>query len=408
MLNTWLDHRLLKAIRERVRVPIYIGPAASSEDATPFSSAPAVRLRDRRTLYALLRNPQINFGDLYSDGSIEVEGDLVSLLEKLYERPQQTGMRLASRWLALFESNSLRGARKNIHHHYDIPADFYKLWLDPQLVYTCAYFSHRDATLEQAQDSKLDLVCRKVWLRPEETVVEAGCGWGALALYMAKHYGARVKAFNISREQIEFARDRAKREGLASRVEFIEDDYRNITGRFNVFASVGMLEHIGTENHVELGRVIHRTIGDHGRGILHFIGRNRPQPLSPWIRKRIFPGGHPPSLQEAMNVLEPQNFSVLDVENLRFHYARTVECWKERYERSYDCVEERFGPTFARMWRLYLAGSIAAFRAGTMQLFQLVFAGSKCAPLPLTREHLYDNSTETIRQDLECIPAMSL
>ena len=168
-----------------------------------------------------------------------------------------------------------------------------------------------------------------------------------------------------------------------------------------------MLEHIGRANYSELGRVIHRTIGDTGRGLLHFIGKNRPQPLSAWIRKRIFPGAYTPGLRDVMAVLEPQDFSVLDVENLRLHYVRTLECWLERYERSFDWVTERFGPAFARMWRLYLAGSIAGFQVGTLQLFQLVFAGRACNTLPWTRANLYNNSTRETVQDVECIRAMS-
>src|SRR5208282_3355289 len=163
----------------------------------------------------------------------------------------------------------------------------------------------------------MEHVCRKVRLRPGETVVDAGCGWGALALYMAKHYGVTVKAFNISREQIQYARMQARNEGLAGRVEFIEDDYRTISGRFDAFVSVGMLEHVGREHYSELGRVIHRAIGDSGRGLIHFIGRNRPKPFSAWIRKRIFPGAYAPTLREAMEILEPHDYAVFDVENLR-------------------------------------------------------------------------------------------
>ena len=150
-----------------------------------------------------------------------------------------------------------------------------------------------------------------------------------------------------------------------------------------------MLEHVGRENYPELGRVIHRAIGDTGRGFLHFIGRNRPQPFSVWIRKRIFPGAYAPTLRESMEVLEPQNYSVLDVENLRMHYAKTLEHWLARFEAAFDTVVRKHGMEFARMWRLYLAGSIATFRAGNLQLFQVLFAGSRCQSIPWTREHLY-------------------
>lgn len=403
MANTWFDRCLLRVLENiadpvPVRIelePPSVGPARSS------SGLPIIRIKDSQSLLALVINPGINFGELYSQGRIEVEGDLVTLLESLYRIPQGIIARTASRYFGWMQSNSLRGSRKNIHHHYDISNDFYKLWLDSQLVYTCAYFPHENATLEEAQWAKLDLVCRKLWLQPGETVVEAGCGWGALALHMAKHYGVRVRAFNISHEQITFARERAKREGLESQVEFVEDDYRNISGAYDALASVGMLEHIGRNHYREFGRVIRRVIGERGRGLLHFIGKTRPQPLSAWIRKRIFPGGYCPVLREAMDVLEPQNFSVLDVENLRVHYARTLEHWLERFERSYHRVVDLYGTTFARMWRLYLAGSTAAFRAGTMQLFQVVFAGRGCNSQPWTREHIYQKASEPKGQDVE-------
>jgi cyclopropane-fatty-acyl-phospholipid synthase len=287
------------------------------------------------------------------------------------------------------QSNSLRGSRHNIHRHYDIGNDFYKLWLDPQLVYTCAYYPTPSATLEEAQIAKMDYVCRKLRLQPGETVIETGCGWGALSLYMAREYGVSVKAYNISHEQIAFARERAQQEGLSHRVEFIEDDYRNVTGKFDVFVSVGMLEHIGVANYHGLGRIIHRLIGDSGRGFLHFIGRNYPTPLSRWIRKRIFPGACPPSLRQVADIFEPMNFSVLDVENLRLHYAETLRHWLRRVDQAADRVAAQFDPSFVRAWRLYLASSAAAFTTGHMQLFQVVFASSQNNTIPWTRDYIY-------------------
>jgi cyclopropane-fatty-acyl-phospholipid synthase len=354
---------------------------------------------DRRTLYGLALNPEMAFGDAYMRGDLEVQGDLVGLLENIFRAVQKSGRggwyaRASSWWLAQVQRNSLSGARKNIHRHYDLDTNFYKMWLDERLVYTCAYFPTPSATLEEAQVAKMDYVCRKVQLKPGDRVVEAGCGWGSLALHMARNYGAKVKAYNISREQIRYAREQAEMQGLAGDVEFIEDDYRNISGKFDVFMSVGMLEHIGASNYQPLGQVIQRTIGYTGRGLLHFIGRNRVLPLSAWIRKRIFPGAYPPTLRESMNVLEPHDYSVFDVENLRVHYAMTLEHWLNRFELAADSISRRFGPEFVRAWRLYLAGSLASYRVGLLQLFQVVFAGREYRGIPLTRANLYSRMSQ--------------
>jgi cyclopropane-fatty-acyl-phospholipid synthase len=182
----------------------------------------------------------------------------------------------------------------------------------------------------------------------------------------------------------------ARSTGLARRVEFVEDDYRNVTGKYDAFVSVGMLEHVGLENYGELGRVIDRSLLPSGRGLLHSIGRNFPEPINPWTDKRIFPGAYPPSLREMLEIFEPIRFSVLDVENLRLHYARTLEHWLERYERAAGQVAGMFDERFVRMWRMYLACSIATFKAGGLQLFQVVFARDSNNDIPWTRSHLYE------------------
>jgi cyclopropane-fatty-acyl-phospholipid synthase len=285
-------------------------------------------------------------------------------------------------------ANSLSGSRSNIHHHYDLSNDFYRLWLDEQMVYTCAYFPTPSTTLEQAQVAKMDHVCRKVRLRPGQLVIEAGCGWGALARHMARHYGVTVRAFNISHEQVVYARERARAEGLHHQVEFVEDDYRAITGTCDAFVSVGMLEHIGPEHYGELSGVIHRCLGPTSLGLIHSIGRNRPRPTNAWLEQRIFPGAYLPSLGEIMAVFEPSAFSVLDVENLRLHYAETLRHWLRRFDQVADRVAEQFSPQFVRTWRLYLASSMAAFTSGFMQLFQVVFAPCRNNDIPWTRVRL--------------------
>ena len=392
--TSWMDRQLLQALRALLG-PIPVALVLRDVENRPDRDdgiVGTVRIPDRSTLLSMVVNPEVAFGDAYSSGRVEMDGDLVRALEHVNAsspRIRNGYWRLLAKWLDWAQANTKSGSARNIHRHYDLSNDFYRLWLDEQMVYTCAYFPTLDASLEQAQNAKMDLVCRKLGLRPGETVLEVGCGWGALAIYMARHYGVRVKAFNISHEQIAWARERASEAGVSSQVEFFEEDYRNVSGRFDVFVSVGMLEHVGRENYHELGRVIHRAIGDTGRGFLHFIGRNRSQPFSVWIRRRIFPGAYAPSLRESMEVLEPQNYSVLDVENLRMHYAKTLEHWLARFDASFNTVVHKYGMNFARMWRLYLAGSIASFRAGNLQLFQVLFAGSQCQSVPWTRERLY-------------------
>ncbi|HUJ32587.1 MAG TPA: cyclopropane-fatty-acyl-phospholipid synthase family protein [Candidatus Acidoferrum sp.] len=394
-----LQHWLLQKLGDylapaRIRVRLTDGTEGGFTGSAPVAT---VTVRDTRTLLGLILNPDLEFGEAYTSGRVEIQGgNLVELFESVFlSLPQKRGSRYAdfvSHRLDRIHENTLKGSRANIHRHYDLNVDFYKLWLDSRLLYTCAYFPDPSATLEDAQLAKMDHVCRKLHLQPGETVAEVGCGWGAFALHMAREYGVRVRAFNISAEQIAYARRQAKLAGLEDQVEFIEDDYRNLSGQYDVFVSIGMLEHVGKKHYVDLEAVIDRSLKQSGRGLLHFIGRNQPQPLNAFIRKRVFPGGYPPSLLETLAFLEPLDVSVLDVENLRMHYAWTLEHWLARYEKSVDRVAEMYGPEFVRLWRFYLSGSLAGFRAGTMQLFQVLFARSECRSIPVTRDHLYKTS----------------
>jgi cyclopropane-fatty-acyl-phospholipid synthase len=354
-------------------------------------AAARVTFANRATLLAVLTDPAMRFGDAYSEGTVSIEGDLVSMLEVVYRAGVTTDKpgSLLRRALRRPRTNTLTGSRDNIHRHYDIGNQFYSLWLGGTMAYTCAYYPSPAARLDEAQLAKMDHVCRKLRLKPGETVVEAGCGWGTLALHMARRYGVRVRAFNISREQIMYAREHAQRAGLAGQVEYVEDDYRNISGQYDAFVSVGMLEHVGVDNYPELGNVAHRALGGRGRGLIHTIGRNYPALLQPWIEKRIFPGACPPALSEMMRIFEPWDFSVLDVENLRLHYALTLRHWLELYETASDKVREMFDARFVRMWRLYLAGSLAAFTTGKLQLFQVVFAPGQNNDIPWNRAEIY-------------------
>ncbi len=377
-----------------IRLVLWDGEEIATSNEQPVAR---VIIRDRPTLRRLILDPEFQFGEAYSQRHLEVDGDLRGMLEIVYRTRLHPGAalhplkKLLSRLLHARRPSSVAAARENIHRHYDIGNDFYQLWLDPQMIYSCAYFARDDMTLAEAQLAKLDYVCRKLYLRAGETVVDVGGGWGGLAIHMARHYEVTVKAFNISRQQIDFARHRARAEELDSRVEFIEDDYRNISGRFDALVSLGMLEHVGRKHYRDFGRMADRCLAPHGRGLIQTIAQNRPNPTNPWIQRRIFPGGHAPTLREMTDIVEPFGFSVLDLENLRPHYAKTLGHWLDRFETVAGSVETMYDDKFVRMWRLYLSGSWAAFASGALQLFQFLFTRPGLDAIPKTRAHLYSN-----------------
>jgi cyclopropane-fatty-acyl-phospholipid synthase len=386
-LDRWLVRTLVDHLgpSSPVRIALWDEP-----DITPRDGTVALRILDSKALWMLVMHPDLHFGDLYSAGRLEVRGHLLTLLEEAYRYTEKHGAlsALLARFRAL--APDLSESKRNIHHHYDISNDFYRLWLDREAhQYTCAYFADPAMTIEQAQQAKMHHVCRKLQLKAGETVVEAGSGWGGFALFMAENYGVRVRTFNISREQVAFARDWSKRRSLDHLVEFVEDDYRNMTGTYDAFVSIGMLEHVGVGNYVGLGALMSKVIGSNGRGLVHSIGRDRPAMLNAWIDKRIFPGAQPPTLRQMMDLFEPNKLSVLDIENIRLHYAKTLEWWLQRYEENVDAVRAMFDETFVRAWRLYLTGSIAAFTLGKLQLFQVLFARSGAKNVPWTRAHVY-------------------
>lgn len=391
--SQWLLERVLRhAGGPPIEIRLWNGVVRRETDGSPRF---VVTIHDARTLLALLINPLLCFGEAYSSGRLEVSGDLVAFLKTLYRSgaastpPPRSLRRLLFTLQSRPRRNTPRGSRHNIHQHYDLGNDFYGRWLDAERQYTCAYFPDPACDLDRAQIEKMDYVCRKLRLVPGDRVVEAGCGWGGLALYMARRYAVRVHAYNISREQVAFARARARALGVEDRVTFVEDDYRNIAGEYDAFVSVGMLEHVGPEHYRRLGAVIDRVLTPEGRGLIHSIGRNARDRMNPWIERRIFPGAHPPSLREMMEIFQPRGLSVLDVENLRPHYARTLEHWLDRFEGHSDWVADTYDDCFVRTWRLYLAGSVAAFDTGALQLFQVTFSRARNNTIPWTRSYLY-------------------
>jgi cyclopropane-fatty-acyl-phospholipid synthase len=395
---TWLDRWIVKKMLAVVGNPAVRISLWDGIEVTPFCEKPAAVMKycDRGALIKTLINPELHWGDLYCSGRVVFQGDMVKFMETIYlgisGKVKPGRLRKFLLWLGHRRIlNTFDRAKENIYHHYDIGNEFYKLWLDKEeMQYTCAYFPREDMTLEQAQIAKLHHVCRKLDLKPGETVVEAGCGWGGLARFMAKHYGVKVTAYNISKEQVKYARQRAEEEGLSDQLEYVLDDYRNIKGQFDVFVSVGMLEHVAIQDYRELGEIIRRCLKADGRGLIHSIGRTVKGPMNAWIERRIFPGARPPALSQMMQIFEPNDLAVYDVENLRLHYSRTLKMWAQRFEQHKPVITEMMDEEFVKAWGLYLYGSIAAFNTGELQLFQVVFKHAVSKNVPWSRHYIYD------------------
>lgn len=355
----------------------------------------------RRALWRFIRNPNLAFGEEYTSGEIHIHGDLVEFLNSIC-RVRATHHQRGALHKYFFQGvirrkrNTLAESKDNIHHHYDLGNEFYKLWLDKEMVYTCAYFPRPDASLEEAQFAKMEHICKKLRLKPGERVVEAGCGWGGLSRHMAKHYGVKVQAYNISHQQILEARKRAKEEGLDDLIEYIEDDYRNISSEFDVFVSVGMLEHVGRENYKKLGAVIDNYLTEDGRGLIHSIGQNEPGEMNAWFEKHIFPGSYPPTIREMTEIFEPYGFTIVDLENIRLHYAKTCEHWLARFNEHEQEIVAMYDEDFLRAFRLYLAGSVSNFETGGLQLFQAFFTRHRNNDIPWTRAYLYQDGAHDV------------
>jgi cyclopropane-fatty-acyl-phospholipid synthase len=392
VFDRWVLRKALDAIGE---LP-YSVVLWNGEEIAPHHTRARNRLKviSRRAFYRALASPNRYFGDDYCSGDIEIEGNLVEFFEDVYrfantfQERKVLGMLFS--WIDRPRASTLARSRETIQYHYDLGNAFYELWLDREAMqYTCAYFADPDLTLEQAQVAKMHHICHKLRLKEGETVVDAGCGWGGLALHMAKHYGVTVRAFNISHEQIEYARSRAQQTGLSSRVEYLEDDYRNIRGQYDAFVSIGMLEHVGHAHYYTLGKVIDQCLKANGRGLIQTIGRDRPLGTTSWIEKRVLPGTYLPTIREMMAVLEPFSFSVIDIENLRLHYAKTLGHWLRRFEDHEKEVRDLYDETFVRAWRLYLAGSVASFSTGWLQLYQVLFRRPHNNDIPWSRAYMY-------------------
>lgn len=359
-----------------------------------------LHFKTHRAVRETLAKSSLGFGEAYTRGDIDIDGDVggVALLsfalrERLLKGALGERLRYALEFLG--RANSRAGSRRNIAAHYDLSNDFYRLWLDEAMQYTCAYFAAETDTLEAAQFRKMERVCAKLGLKPGELVVEAGGGWGGLALHMASRHGVRVKSFNISAAQVAFARERAQARGLsADQLEYIQDDYRNIpehVAQCDKFASICMLEHVGRENYAAFHRLVAEVLRPRGLAMLQFISRERPSRLSnPWLEKHVFPGYYNPSLGEIVSALETcgNRLQIVDVENMRYHYALTLTHWLRRFEANAETIRERWGEAVVRTFRLYLNGGLADFAhaKGTL-VYQALLSHGGDNTQPLTRLH---------------------
>lgn len=379
-----------------------------------FSGQPGpnvtMRLSDRSLYHKLVFNPELNAGEAYMDGRMSFEDstlrDFLTLFSlnrlSLASYPLQKVLRRVSRMFKKGQqANPIGKAQQNVAHHYDLGNDFYKLFLDEGLQYSCAYFTNDDNTLEQAQRNKLRLLAAKLNLSPGLKILDIGCGWGDLALYLARLADVEVVGVTLSKEQFELANARARKAGLDNRVRFELKDYRKVEDRFDRIVSVGMFEHVGVHHYGEFFGKINELMDDDGLALIHSIGHmSPPGTASPWLRKYIFPGAYSPALSEVFEVVEQNSLWVTDLEFLRLHYAKTLAHWSQRFEANRDKVEAMYDARFARMWEFYLISAEMMFRTGSQLVFHMQLARKRDAA-PIVRDYITDLQRDYKRQEAE-------
>ena len=377
-----------------------IGPDGRMQaygDGPPYVT---VRFHDRTAPLLLAANPDFMLGRLYMDGRLTVEnGTIADLLSLLFDnlRLSEPGLlqRFVHRWRVLLrrfaQFNPVWRAKAHAAHHYDLSDRLYEMFLDADKQYSCAYFSAPGETLEEAQAAKKRHIAAKLHLdRPGLKVLDIGCGWGGLALDLARDAKANVLGVTLSENQVEAARARAREARLADRCKFELADYRRLSGRYDRIVSVGMFEHVGVAYYPAFFAKLRELLSDDGAILLHTIGRtDGPGATNPWIAKYIFPGGYVPALSEVMQAVEKSGLVVCDVEILRLHYAETLKEWRGRFEANRAEIARLTDERFCRMWAFYLAGAEMAFRHDGQAVFQIQLARRQDA-LPLTRDYMID------------------
>jgi len=387
MLQALLDRTFqTRAIRVRL-------PDGRELTAGPGEPELTAVLADMKAAVAIASNPDLALGEAFMDGTFSIEGG------SIYDFLRLTSSQLALRqrspklsWLQRIrrgaeQANDRLHARSNVHHHYDLTVDFYRLFLDEDLQYSCAFFETPAATLEEAQAAKKRRLIDKLLLEPGHTALDIGAGWGGLGLSMVER-GARVTGVTLSTEQHRTANERAAALGVADRADFRLQDYRDLDQTFDRIISVGMFEHVGAPNYQEYFATVARLLDDDGVAVIHAIGRNSPpNRTQPWVRKYIFPGGYIPALSEVLPAIEQAGLWVTDMEILRLHYAETLRHWRERFLARRGEALAMYDERFCRMWEFYLACSEVAFRELGHMVFQLQLSKKQTA-VPLSRDYL--------------------
>jgi cyclopropane-fatty-acyl-phospholipid synthase len=371
----------------------------SGERSTVGAGEPQIvaRIHDKKALLELMRSPRLAFGELYMDGRITIEqGELIDLLSMVvganrFEDGGHKGRlkkRLGFVKSLLPRRNDATASRRNVAHHYDLDERLYRLFLDPDLQYSCAYFRDPANSLIQAQEDKKAHIAAKLYLQPGQRVLDIGCGWGGMALYLNRVAGVEVLGVTLSEEQLRVARQRAEEAGVADKVRFELIDYRAVTGRFDRIVSVGMFEHVGAAHFGEFFATCKRLLTDDGVMLLHTIGKyGKAGKPDPFTDKWIFPGYHLPSLSQMMAASEEVRLIATDVETLRMHYGFTLRHWLANCDAHRAEIVALYDERFFRMWTFYLAAAAVAFEHGAMNNFQVQYVRDRRA-LPLTREYM--------------------
>jgi cyclopropane-fatty-acyl-phospholipid synthase len=376
--------------------------AAQRRHVFAGSPGPSVtmRLHDRALHRKLVVNPHLYLPEAYMDGTLTIEdgGDIYALIELMIRNdelmagdPLWRFMAQMRRWTRrLHQYNPVPRARKNVAHHYDLSDQLYELFLDRDRQYSCAYFLSPDEDIDTAQLNKRRHLAAKLLLRPGMKVLDIGCGWGGLALYLASECGADVTGLTLSTEQLKVAQRRAAQAGLSDRVRFHLRDYREEADSYDRIVSVGMFEHVGVNQYPTFFDRVNALLKPDGVALLHSIGRSEgPGATNPWLRKYIFPGGYSPAISEVVPVIEQARLWITDIEVLRLHYAETLKAWRRRFLQQRERVLQLYDERFYRMWETYLVGSEMAFRHAGHLVMQIQMAKA-IDTVPLTRDYIFD------------------